>query len=114
MSDKMVEKVTEKLTKMVSRRGILASLSAGAVALVSSLFGNAEASTDYIPVACCLLCKSPTWLCSGICCWSWDCSAAESCTVYRCTECYSDYTACTGNCNSRVKCSGLTSVGRRC
>jgi hypothetical protein len=113
MSDRMVEKLTEKLTKMVSRRGILASLSAGAVALASSLFGKAKASAAYVHVACCWLCATPSVCSSCNCTWEWACFDERNCRTYSCIECYMVSWPCNASCTN-VKCSQAKLVARGC
>jgi hypothetical protein len=109
--DKMVEKLTEKLTKMVSRRGILASLSAGAIALASGLLGYQAKAL--VRVQCCLLCKSHNPSCGGCACsWAWSCTTG-GCRTYRCIECYSSGGSCNGSC-TRVKCSKIQFLGNFC
>jgi hypothetical protein len=104
MSDKMVE----KLTKLVSRRGILASLSAGAVALASSLLGTPKVSAAIVPIECCVLCNSPSATCTGCrCSWSWTCRNGNG--TFRCIECYFVSFPCNGTCTN-VSCSQIVSV----
>jgi hypothetical protein len=109
----MSGKIVEKLTKMVSRRGILASLSAGAVALASSLLGNTKASAAVVRVACCWLCNSPSTCSSCNCTWSWSCTDDVKCRTYNCIECYMVTWPCNSSCTN-VKCSQAVFVGNFC
>lgn len=99
----------EKLTGMVSRRRILASLSAGAVALASSLLGKAKAGgvgAAFAMYHCCDLCKPNDPSCSGCACtFSWNCfeHPGGPCRVWKCTNCHTN-TNCGSGCNN-VKCS---------
>jgi hypothetical protein len=102
MNDKMVE----KLTKMVSRRGVLARLTTGAAALASSLLGTSKASAALVSVACCLLCNNSSTCSSCNCTWSWTCQDRFLwwCDTYSCIECYMVTWPCSGSCTN-VKCS---------
>lgn len=115
MSDKMVEKLTEKLTKIVSRRGILASLTAGAAALASSLLGKANASAATLTFACCHLCGFPGNCSNCNCTWSWNCNYQQGpCReIYTCIECYMVSFPCDGRCTN-VKCSDFRHIGTAC
>lgn len=105
----MNDKIVKKLTRMVSRRGILASLSAGAAALASSLLGNARAAAATYTVFCCHLCQPSSTSCfdtTCACSWSWICGWFDGvrCRTYRCLECHNSNTVCGPAC-SNIKCS---------
>jgi hypothetical protein len=111
----MNDKIVEKLTKMVSRRGILASLTAGAAALASSLLGNSRASAATFQVACCHLCEPSTTPCTDCACsWSWYCTDDARCVTYSCFECYLIPNYCGPLCLGVVKCSRAIRVGPFC
>ena len=122
----MSEKFVEKLTEAVSRRGILASLSAAGAAFVSGLFGVAYASGDgcvpgTVAVGCCCLCIDPrncaynTGACG--CQWSWTCETGlPNCRRYTCRECFDFPLPCDANPSScsNALCSRATYVTIGC
>jgi hypothetical protein len=101
----MSEKVIEKLTEAVSRRGFLGKLSGAAAALVLSLFGAAKPALAIAYVACCTLCLQPgTCSYSGCACqWSWVCEHTDG-SFWRCFECYAAPSYCGPECRN-IKCS---------
>jgi hypothetical protein len=108
----MSEKLVEKLSEWVSRRSVLERLSAGAVAMVASLFDIGLASGEVcgpntVKFQCCCLCHPPTGSeCTGCACqWQWICDtfAINNCKRWTCVECYS-VGPCLGGCTN-VKCS---------
>ena len=111
----MSDKIVEKLTKMVSRRGILAKLSAGAVALASSLLGIPKVSAAVVRAACCILCNSPSTCTSCACTWSWTCQDGILwwCKTYRCIECYFVSFPCDSGCTN-VSCSQALKISNSC
>jgi len=118
----MSGKFVEKLTEIVSRRSILATMSAAAAAFVSGLFDVAFAGPPescppgFVPVGCCCLCQNSTSPCSGCACeWCWMCQVPQgtTCRRYKCRECYNSLLPCDSKCQN-IKCSQAVYVVRPC
>jgi len=109
----MSEKLIEKLTEWVSRRSVLAGISTATAAMVTSLFDVTRASdpvvvcgSNTIKFACCCLFFSPSGpACTDCACeWCWTCEKNNpfECQIWTCYECYS-----AGPCSGTSPCGGV-------
>jgi uncharacterized protein YegP (UPF0339 family) len=100
------------LAERLGRRRFFGTMAAAALSLTAALAGRPLEAEALVDVACCTLCRSNS-NCSGTCCWTWDCCAADG-HVWFCKECYSSRSGCTGGCTSTQKCSQATHSGAIC
>lgn len=111
----MIDKIVDKITETVSRRGFLSSSAMAAAALTASLvFGPIEARAG-VSDGCCTTCKTSSCPCTGCSkSFSWTCCKAKA-GFFACQECYGQNTTCKNCiCCSDVICSCASKQSDTC
>lgn len=107
----MIDKVTDALAGLMSRRNLIGWTGSRLLALVAGICGlrssgsNGNCNCGY-PAACCCLCSSTSnpncfvecAIIVGTCEWHWTCPQGTQ--TWSCIECFLSSFSCGGTCNS--------------
>jgi hypothetical protein len=106
----LLNKIGEKLSELVSRRGFVGRIASAAAAVGAAILLRSPVALATFPVSCCNLCRQNNHqACQGCACtWSWTCTSLGQ--LVTCTECFSKG-PCIFACNSSIYCSSACYTG---